>query len=90
MLAIPEAFKPTKELYGNHEDHRKSDTELILRGLVVFSGDHYVCYTRAIKTKIDYVGTEQDYKRIDREVTDKSEWTLFNDGQVLRITGNWK
>jgi hypothetical protein len=58
MIAIPESFKPCRDLYGNHNNWLKKDTELIIRGLVAFSGDHYVCYTRAIKTKIDYLGIE--------------------------------
>lgn len=92
MIAIPECFKPTKDLYGNHDKWRRKDTELILRGLVAFSGDHYVCYTRAIKTKIDYLGieSEKDYDRINREASEETEWTLFNDNQIIHITGNWK
>ena len=100
MIAIPESFKPTKDLYGNHTKngikHRSRDTELILRGIVAFSGDHYVCYTRAVKTKIDYLGIDsnsdinQINNRLKRELNDNTEWTLFNDGQVMHINGNWK
>jgi len=49
-----------------------------------------VCYTRSVKTKIEYVGSEADHARIESEDTPESEWTLFNDDQVLRITGNIK
>jgi hypothetical protein len=55
MLAIPESFKPKKDLYGTHDKTKIADTELILRGFVAYSGNHYVCYTRALKTKLDYV-----------------------------------
>jgi hypothetical protein len=47
MLSVPENFKPKKELYGVHDGTKKdTDTEFILRGLIVFSGNHYVTYIR--------------------------------------------
>jgi len=54
MLSVPESFRPKQDLYGVH-DGKKEDTEFILRGLIVFSGNHYVTYIRSVKSKLAYV-----------------------------------
>ena len=51
MLSIPEGFSPKKELYKCEGD----DCENMLRGVVLYTGAHYMTYVRKIKSKIAYV-----------------------------------
>jgi hypothetical protein len=52
MLSIPECLSPKTDLYNHREQY---NCEYILKGVVTFSGSHYVSYIRNLKTKVKYI-----------------------------------
>ena len=47
-----------------------------------------------MKTKLDYAldpsDAREDYLKVDRELSVETEWTLFDDSQVIQKPGGWK
>ena len=86
MLSIPESFFPKKDLYNCPMDTKNPDKEFMFRGIVMYTGAHYVTYIRTIKSKMDYIldmsNPRADLDQIDRESTPELEWTLFDDGNI--------
>lgn len=56
MISIPESFKMNRDLY-KFVDQSKTihDSDYKLKAVIVYSGAHYIAYTRNIMTKLDYV-----------------------------------
>lgn len=51
MLSIPEGFHPKQDLYKCEGEN----FENMLKGIVVYTGAHYMTYIRKIKSKMAYV-----------------------------------
>jgi len=89
MLSIPENFCPKKDLY-NHAAQCKS--EYILKGVVTFSGSHYMVYLRNLKTKGAFLAeTERELEKLrTEEGLPHNEWSVFDDANVKHMSGHWK
>ena len=65
-----------------------------LKSIVCFNGGHYVTFVHNIKTKLDYVldpsDAAADFRKVDRQLKPDTEWTLFDDSQVIQKPGGWK
>ena len=55
MLSIPESFNPQAHLYGKNKQAKSKDSEYVFKGVIAYSGAHYVSYIRMLKSKLDYV-----------------------------------
>ena len=65
-----------------------------LRGLITYQSGHYFSYQRKIFIKYDFLDVNyqtlrEDLAQMEGEVSDETEWQLYNDEEVRSVPDSW-